>query len=226
MEATEAVTGRRERVRPAALDDFPHLPGAGNDSSDCVGSANNGYPHRLARVQKTVVVVVHVHCPPRQTRLTGILYPVPVEVVELHPLDRVLREITEGQPVDHDLGLAVQQRLRLTLNRHHFLAAFQRECGPARRLRPTYLQLLADCVRARRQAGELVLAVNVRQRVGRDHIALAVGAIQPDRPAPQPRLAVVQPVAVQIVELVAVDRRLQKVAERQAVGQDLDLTGQ
>jgi len=93
-------------------------------------------------------------------------------------VDRRLQKVAERQAVGQDLDLAVQQRLRLTLNRHYLLAAFQRERGPAGCLRPADLQLLADCVRARRQAKEGVLAVNVRQRAGRDHIALAVGAIQ------------------------------------------------
>jgi len=93
-------------------------------------------------------------------------------------VDRRLQEVAERQAVGQNLDLAVQQRLRLTLNRHYLLAAFQRERGPARRLRPADLQLLADRVRPRRQLGELVLAVAVCQRVDRDHIAHAVSAIQ------------------------------------------------
>jgi len=96
---------------------------------------------------------------------------------------------------------------------HHFLAAAERDRGPARRLRPAHLQLLADRVRSRRQLGESVLAIDVGQRAVRDRVAHAVGAHQYDRPPLQPRLGAVLAVAVEVVELVAVNRGLQEVAE-------------
>jgi hypothetical protein len=53
----------------------------------------------------------------------------------------------------------------------------------------------------------------------------AVGADEHDRPAGQPRLAVVQAVAVHLIEQKAVDRSLLEIAEGQSGGKRLGLAG-
>jgi hypothetical protein len=69
---------------------------------------------------------------------------------------------------------------------------------------------------------------NLTKRLGRTApaaLALSVGADEHDRPAGQPRLAVVQAVTVHLVELKAVDRGLLESAESQSGGKHLGLTG-
>ena len=144
----------------------------------------------------------------------------PITVFELVAVDRAQEGVAEHQGREslHDFGPRIVGVGNPCLAGfgHQFLAA-----GDGHRVRlgggrhGSGRRRFGDGVLARDQVGEGILAVGIGGRGGIHGIAQPVGPGQRDQHARQSRIGVIGAVAVQVLELVSVNRAQERVAEHQ-----------